>query len=46
MRLVTYRSTVEAAVRPGAVVDDLVVDVEAEAEVTGIGQLRHPVVAI
>ncbi|WP_338699375.1 hypothetical protein V5279_17440 [Bradyrhizobium sp. 26S5] len=28
MRLVTYRSTVEAAARLGAVIDDLVVDVE------------------
>ena len=36
MRLVTYRSTVEAAARLGAVVDDLVVDVEEAGQHAGI----------
>ena len=36
MRLVTYRGTVEAAARLGAVVDDLVVDVEKIGSHAGI----------
>ena len=36
MRLVTYRSTVEAAARLGAVVDDLVVDVEEAGHHAGV----------
>ena len=36
MRLVTYRSTVEAAARLGAVVGDLVVDVEEAGHHAGI----------
>ena len=35
MRLVTYRSTVEAAARLGALVDDLVVDVEKAGQHAG-----------
>jgi hypothetical protein len=37
---------VEAAARLVAVVDDLVLDVEVEAEVTDIGRPRHAVGAI
>ena len=36
MRLVTYRSTVEAAARLGAIVDDLVVDVEEAGHDAGV----------
>jgi 2-keto-4-pentenoate hydratase/2-oxohepta-3-ene-1,7-dioic acid hydratase in catechol pathway len=36
VRLVTYRSTIEAAARLGAVVDDLVVDVEEAGQNAGV----------
>ncbi|QIG91205.1 MULTISPECIES: hypothetical protein [unclassified Bradyrhizobium] len=36
MRLVTYRSTVEAAARLGAVIDDLVVDVAEAGQHAGV----------
>lgn len=36
VRLVTYRSTVEAAARLGAVIDDLVVDVAEAGQHAGV----------